>query len=128
MSFDDRPLIAVFDDEPEVRAVCCQALARAGYRTVEAGDVMAARRVVETHGLDGILTDTLDRGTNADAVRILRQRLSSRHVPLVFMTGAPSEVLLDEAVLVGADHVLVKPFDLRTLIDAFDRLVPLGTD
>lgn len=117
-----RPLIAVFDDEAQIREVLCATLERAGFETVEARDSAEALGVLEARSPDAILMDTLEFGRGTQAIRILRSRSRARRVPILFLTGCMDEDLPDEAQRAGADGFRLKPFSPLRLVELIAAL------
>ena len=104
------------DDETTVRMLVAEVLGELGYRTLEAGDGAAGRRLLEAPGrVDLLITDVgLPRGLNgrqvADAARRLRPDLK-----VLFITGYAENAAVGHGHLGPDMHVLTKPFTLEAL-------------
>lgn len=113
-----RPLIAVVDDDPDVRRLVATALDGAGYDVIEAADGEEALRLVEDHPPRLLLLDIGMPNLDGPAlVHELRSRL--RELPVVVMTGRPHPER--EADRCNAVASLAKPFDVERLVGLVRR-------
>lgn len=125
--------ILITDDEAPLRAFISAALAPFGHTFVEAA---RARQALHLHAelpADLVITDLVM--PEMDGIEFLRRlRLSSPRVPVIAVSGHPkSKIWLNMARLVGADHILAKPFSADELIRAVEDILaaaraPLGSD
>jgi two-component system KDP operon response regulator KdpE len=107
------PKLLVVDDEPAIRRLLSAALARAGYRVVEAGTGREALSAVQIDKPDAVL---LDLG--------LPDRDGLELVPLIKASGAAVLVVsardaTDQKVAaldLGADDYVTKPFDTEEVL------------
>jgi len=110
--------VAVIEDDDAIRALVHDVLSDAGFE-VEA----VADPVLLAAGWRGdvILTDAISRSYSVaitrSAVSELRRRFSA---PVVVMS-AHAEIVRDRALL-GADDVLMKPFELDDLVRVVGRV------
>jgi len=110
------PLVLVVDDDNMVRELVTQVLADAGYRTIAAGDAIAAITVLRGGVMpDLLLTDVGLPGLNgrqlADAARELRPAQK-----VLFMTGyAANAVVGGGEALDPGMSILMKPFEVGEL-------------
>jgi CheY-like chemotaxis protein len=108
--------VLVVDDEPFVRVVVAEALAEAGYLTLEAEDAEAALDLLNANPNIGVLvTDMrLAGGLNGHQLAIEAYNLCP-DLKVIFMTG-DSLMASTLGRLPGvADGVLIKPFHLQDL-------------
>jgi len=110
------PLVLVVDDDDMVRELVTQVLADAGYRTIAAGDAVAAMTVLRGGVIpDLLLTDVGLPGLNgrqlADAARELQPAQK-----VLFMTGyAANAVVGGGEALDPGMSILMKPFEVGEL-------------
>ncbi|WP_233238121.1 ATP-binding protein [Bordetella sp. LUAb4] len=110
------PLVLVVDDDDMVRELVTQVLADAGYRTIAAGDAIAAMTVLRGGVTpDLLLTDVGLPGLNgrqlADAARELQPAQK-----VLFMTGyAANAVVGGGEALAPGMSILMKPFEVGEL-------------
>jgi CheY-like chemotaxis protein len=117
--------ILIVDDEPTVRMTISEAMAEAGYHTVEAADGPTALKLVESSTrFDLLITDFgLPGGFTgrqlADAARLKREDLK-----VLFITGYAENAVIENGLLAPDSGVLTKPFSLDALIQAVSALLP----
>ena len=114
--------VLVVDDDEAVREILRQTLQMRGYHVVTAVDGVQALDVIARAKLDVIILDLLMPNRNGLAVlRDLSQR--SDPPPVVFMTGNASPQVREDALSLGARSFLLKPFELRHLLEELDALL-----
>jgi signal transduction histidine kinase len=117
--------ILIVDDEPTVRMTISEAMAEAGYHTVEAADGPTALKLVESSTrFDLLITDFgLPGGFTgrqlADAARLKREDLK-----VLFITGYAENAVIENGLLAPDSGVLTKPFSLDALTQAVSALLP----
>ena len=117
--------ILLVDDDDALRSVLRRALERAGYMVFEAADGRAALRVIAEGPVALVITDlVMPDMEGLELIRSLRR--SHPVLPVIVIsggTGPGMEDYLPVAKLLGAAHILTKPFELPQLIDAVRSLV-----
>jgi DNA-binding response OmpR family regulator len=122
------PTVLIIDDEPRVREALAEALEFAGYSVRVAAngqDGVGSGRQPEV-GL--VVVDLFMPGVDGfQVIAMLRRERPA--LPIVAMSGGGGFVpgprdLLDVAAFVGATRVLLKPVDLRALVDVVRALLP----
>lgn len=110
---DARETILLVEDEPAVRRLFAQALARAGYRVLEARNGQEAVKVFDQHG-DGIDLLLTDMRMPYMGGAELAQQLRSRRVTLklICISGYPGAIDSDLA-----PDFLAKPFSRDDLLN-----------
>lgn len=109
--------ILVVDDEPAVRALFVRALRAAGYQTLEAADGQAALEVLEQRRVALVLSDsTMPRLDGPGLIRVLRERESTRTLPIILITARASVEDRVSGLQLGADDYLAKPVALDELV------------
>src|SRR3546814_15869564 len=89
---------------------------RSGLDVREAGDGDEARRMYRLAPADVVVTDIVM--PNKEGIEtIFELRRSAPRVKIIAMSGRDTVDFLDMARKLGADHVLRKPFEMRTLVD-----------
>jgi CheY-like chemotaxis protein len=113
----NRARVLVVDDEDLVRLVVTKRLEQKGFDVVVARDGWDALASVAVNAPDLVLTDFfMPRCTGERLIRELRRRPETARLPVVLMTGGPT----DEALLreLGCAAVVYKP-----LPDTLDELL-----
>jgi len=106
--------ILVVDDDLELLGLITYALRQAGYWTVDAADGVAALAVFEREEPDLVILDVnLPRLSGLEVCRKIR---AGSAVPVMMLTVRSGEEDQVEALDLGADDYLTKPFSPRTLL------------
>ncbi|MGE3775056.1 MAG: putative bifunctional diguanylate cyclase/phosphodiesterase [Gammaproteobacteria bacterium] len=116
MSTADTPLVLVVDDDPMVRLLVGEALAREGFRLLEAETGEAGLALLATHRPDIVLLDVLMPGIDGfTACSRLRVMPHGQHVPVLMMTGLDDVASIQHAYQVGATDFVTKPLNFTLL-------------
>lgn len=108
-------VIAVIDDDDDVRAALGGLLESLGYqsRLFGSADSFLAAQALEF--VDGIISDIQMPGTSGLQ---LAEEISICKKPIILITAFPTHAVRQRALAAGVRCVLVKPFDSNQLIDA----------
>jgi CheY-like chemotaxis protein len=113
---ESKPLVLVVEDHDDTRFMLEYLLGIYGYRVALAADGEDALHVAESEHPDLILMDTsLPRLDGFAATRRIRELAALHDVPIVFLSGHAHPSLRDEALAIGGNDYLVKPFALSQL-------------
>lgn len=113
--------VLLVDDEQELRALWREVLANAGHRVHEAGSVAEVRAWATDGQADVAIVDwTLPDGTGGDVRDLLRA--AGLTCPVLFASGYGASLPRGH----GGDAILAKPFRVRDLLQAVDRLTGSG--
>ena len=121
--------VLLVEDEPLVRTMARRTLEDLGYSVAEAGTAAQALEQVGSGGDDIrlVITDVIMPGMSG---RELGARLAERRpdLPVLFVSGHPSQFVLEQGLLDQGQAFLQKPFlpdvlgaAVRTLLDAVGR-------
>ncbi|GAB5603824.1 hypothetical protein FJNA_23500 [Thermus sp. FJN-A] len=115
--------VLVVEDDPAVAQVLELALKRAGYGVLVARDFLSGKRALEEGTYEAVVLDlNLPGGFGLDLLRHLRQELG-RSVPVVVLSGLRQEHHVLEALRLGAQDYLTKPFSPKELVLRLERHV-----
>ena len=121
------PRILVIDDEQLLRSTVVMILTRAGFTVEEASDGQAGIAMFHKNPPDIVLTDIFM--PNRDGIEIIKElKHSSPQTKIIARTGGGHLRMMEiasAAQVLGADHVLNKPFDSESLLAAIN--VVLGS-
>src|SRR5918994_5371304 len=108
------PLLIV-DDEPPIRRLLRTSLAVQGYRILEAGSARAALDLVAREAPEVVL---LDLGLpDQDGLEVIRQlRAAGSKVAIIVLSSRGDEPGKVEALDLGADDYVTKPFGMAELV------------
>jgi excisionase family DNA binding protein len=122
-----RPRVLVVDDEQIVRDLLQVTLSGAEYDVDAAAGGAEAIERLQNGTYDLLITDVRMPGTDGLAVVRAARRLSSS-LSIVIITGASSEAVAIEAINLGVNGYLTKPFGVeRVLAVAARALGPAAT-
>lgn len=106
--------ILVVDDDQDLSGLIAYALRQAGYLVVEAADGPAALKAFEREEPDLVILDVnLPRLSGLEVCRSLR---AVSRVPVMMLTVRSAEEDQVQALDLGADDYLTKPFSPKTLL------------
>jgi two-component system KDP operon response regulator KdpE len=106
--------ILVIDDEPAIRRLLRTSLGAQGYQIVEAESAAAALVEIKNHPPDVVILDLgLPDQDGLDVVATIRQ---SSSVPIVVLSSRGEEQAKVEALELGADDYVTKPFGMAELV------------
>ena len=108
--------VLVVDDEEPMRKVLSAALEREGFSVLVAEDGKQALECVEQQHVDLILLDTLMPGLSGlDVLKELRKTYSAWELPVLMVTAVDESEDMIEALALGANDYIAKPFALPVL-------------
>lgn len=115
--------ILVVDDDARILRSLDRLLTREGYEVETAADGFIALKMFEERAADLVITDINMPGMDGIEVITALQDLRS-DVPVIAISAGgllPSEVLLQNADMLGAISSISKPFDVDTLLEAVSQ-------
>jgi FixJ family two-component response regulator len=117
------PLIAIIDDDEPLCCSLVDLMRSIGYRAEPFPSTEALLTSSNLLFFDCMVADVHMPGMSGlDLVRNLRHQ--GRTTPVILITALPEEHLDAEAISVGAQCLLRKPFETKALIDCVERSLP----
>ena len=111
---ENRPLILVVDDEEPILKLLSVNLPVAGYDTIVASDGETALSLLEEQRPDLVILDITIPGLDGfQVLELIRERSS---VPVIMLTGRDDVYCIKNALHVGADDYVIKPFSIMVLM------------
>ncbi len=112
--------VLIVDDEPGLRSGLAKLLTLEGYRTHEAEDAAAARRVLADAEVHLLLLDL--RLGEEDGLQLLRElKLEEPAIPVIIITGHGDINSAVECMKAGATNYLPKPVDHGLLLSILEK-------
>lgn len=109
-----RTSIMVVDDEQAILSLLSRILESEGYSVVGAADGESALALLERQEPDLAILDIMMPGLNGfQVLELIRQHSD---IPIIMLTGNREVTALRDAVALGADDYLRKPFSTRELL------------
>jgi CheY-like chemotaxis protein len=107
--------ILIVDDDPDIALALATMLEDEGFDVVTADNGEYLARLHEHELPSLIVLDMLLSGWDGrELARQLKQRLATRHIPILMLSAHP--LAEREAQAAGADDFLAKPFELDDLL------------
>ena len=109
--------VLIVDDDPDIQKLVSYNLGQAGFEVTTAGTGRNALEAVQKHPPDLIILDLMLPDVDGmEVCRTLRQRDSSRHIPIIMLTARSEEIDRVIGFELGADDYVMKPFSPRELV------------
>ena len=113
----DQPSVLLVEDEPAQREVLTYNLEADGFRVTSAGDGEEALMLVDEVAPDIILLDwMLPNVSGIEVCRQLKNRASTRGVPIIMISARSEEVDRVRGLETGADDYVIKPYSVVELM------------
>lgn len=108
--------ILVVDDRSSIRRMYAEVLANAGYESkqVGSGDECLGYALSEYKPSLILLDNNMPDICGLDVLRLLKKDEFAKDIPVIMVSG---EEIEEQAKKLGAQGVLMKPFDIYELID-----------
>ena len=111
---NDGPLILIIDDEPPIRRLLRTSLTAQRYRIAEAETAREGVGKVRSERPDAVI---LDLGLpDEEGVEVIRELRSFSKVPIIVLSSRGEEQGKIEALDLGADDYVTKPFGMGELV------------
>lgn len=122
MSAEALSRILVVEDDADQRRLVSTILKSQGYQVSGAGDLSAARDALRGSPIDLVLSDwKLPDGNGTELLTEVRE--ADRETAFVMVTAYGTIARAVEAVRLGADDYLSKPFERQALLLALDKVL-----
>jgi signal transduction histidine kinase/DNA-binding response OmpR family regulator/streptogramin lyase len=120
---DDRPLIVIAEDHPELTAYLHYCLAD-GYRLLSASDGNTAWNLCQDRVPDLLLTDLLmPKLTGLELAERMAADSATDHIPVVMLTARSGDQARLAGLEAGAEAYLTKPFHRRELLTLVEGIL-----
>ena len=111
---NDQPRILVVDDEPQLIRVLRTGLKSRGYEVRAAADGLAGFEMFSDWHPDLVITDLAM--PNVDGLELCRRVRAVSQVPIIVLSAKGEEKTKVEALDIGADDFVTKPFGIDELL------------
>ncbi|MEO8898463.1 MAG: response regulator [Candidatus Dormibacter sp.] len=112
------------DDDPDIRALASQLLARRGHHALTAGDGTEAITLLTEFIPDMVITDlNMPQQDGCAVCRAVRESPRLSHIPLVLITALPEDDLRVLQAVSESRAIVIAKTDIVRLPDLADRLV-----
>ena len=118
----ERKKILIVEDNASLLDILVQFVKRAGYQPLVADTGAAALAWISTTPPDLILIDLgLPDMSGESVMESLKADPRTRGIPIIVQTAFASDERTDRALEAGADEILVKPINLKTITQVLHR-------
>ena len=118
--------VLAVDDEVHIAHLVKINLERAGYEVRTAGDGEEALDLITQEVPDLVILDVMmPRMSGFDVLRKLKSDAGTRDIPIMMLTARGSDTDSSDALLLGVDVYLTKPFSPTELLAFVSRILPL---
>ena len=111
---EEKPRILVVDDEPQLTRVLRTGLTTRGYEVRVAADGIAALETFGDWHPDLVITDLAM--PNMDGLELCRRLRAISQIPIIVLSAKGEEKTKVEALDIGADDYVTKPFGIDELL------------
>lgn len=109
--------ILIVDDNELNRDMLSRRLIRRGYRTTTIDNGRSALKLIRSNSFDLILLDIMmPEMSGLEVLKRIRQRFSSISLPVIMATAKNERSDIIEALSLGANDYITKPFDFANVI------------
>ena len=114
-AYDDSYKLLIVEDNVELLVLMQQLFGR-DYHVQTANNGEEALHIIETNELDLVVSDVMMPVMDGyELTRRLKNNPDTRHLPIILLTAKTQEEDREEALTIGADDYVTKPFKMRDL-------------
>ena len=118
--------ILIIEDEDSIRILLSRFLQRKGFETILAEDGLEGVEIAKKVHPDLIILDVImPRMDGLTAGRLIKNYKPLRNVPMIFLTAACEDKDIKGAQEAQADVFIMKPFDVKKLIQIVNELLSI---
>ncbi len=112
--------ILLIDDDPEFLYLLNDLINNKGFTAYTASNGIKALELMTEHKIDLVITDAIMPDTPIMSF-ICTLKNDYPHVPLILISGLPSNPLINNSLILGADEFIPKPLDTSNLFSAINK-------
>ena len=116
--------VLVIEDESASRLAIVRALRESQHTVFEAADGVTGLEIARSEPLDAVVLDLML--PRMDGIRLLTELRQTNRVPVIIVSARRTEDDRVEALDLGADDYLTKPFTVRELLARLRAVVRLS--
>ena len=121
---DERPVVVVADDEPDILDLVRHTLQRAGCEVLTAQDGESALELILRHRPDLAVLDVMMPKLDGYGVTLfIRRTAEISRMPVIILTALGEAPDVAHGFEAGADHYMKKPFDPKELLTRVQSLL-----
>ena len=130
---NEQIFVLIIDDDRIVRRILQSALSQKGFDVYTSEDGPSGIETAQKENIDVILLDWMMPGMDGmEVLKQLKNNEKTKHIPVFMLTGKEAGHDITQAVTLGVDDYIVKPFnvsEIHTMIrDRLKKLRDTGGD
>ncbi len=119
--------ILIIEDEPEIRELLAYNISKKGWQPLQAENANEGLILLEQHPVELVLLDLMLPGLKGvDFLRILRSQEEHNLIRVMVLSALSEEERIVEALKIGADDYVTKPFSIEVLLARMGSLLSRG--
>jgi DNA-binding response OmpR family regulator len=116
--------ILIAEDERDIRELITFTLQFAGYQVIPTNNGEEAFATAKFELPDLILLDVrMPRMTGYDACACLKSEMTTKHIPIIFLSAKGQEAEVRTGLEMGAIDYIIKPFSPDQLVDRIKTIL-----
>ncbi len=116
--------ILIIDDLGSLRYVLSYDLKKAGFVTYEASNASEGIKLAVSESPDLIILDMMMPGIDGlQAAKLLKKDEKTKNIPIIMLTARSSKEEVLEAISLGVNHYMVKPYRFDKLYSKIVELI-----
>lgn len=112
--------ILLIDDDKEFLYLLNELISRRGFKAFTATNGIEALKQLTENKIDLVITDAIMPDTPIMSF-ICTLKNDYPNTPLILISGLPSNPLISNSMILGADEFIAKPINTHSLFEAIDR-------
>jgi two-component system OmpR family response regulator len=129
MTGEKRKRVLVVEDDPQVSNALAQRLKHSGFEVVTAASGVEAVHAATNQSIDVMTLDVrLPDMDGFEVASILRDELSTKNIPIIFITGKVDRYFKGRCKDVGARFFIRKPYDADLLLHTLKSVLTDETE
>jgi len=112
----------IVDDDEEIRSALSMMLKIIGYEVEAFSEARAPARALLDGRYPGMLFIDINipQVSGIELLKFIRQRDAWKHLPILMVTSESDEIMVEEAIRLGADAYVFKPVNFEELTNAIE--------
>ena len=121
--------ILIAEDERDIRELITYTLQFAGYQVLPTSDGEEAFETAKEEIPDLIVLDVrMPRMTGYEACTQLKSEMTTKHIPIIFVSAKGQEGEVQTGLDMGASDYLIKPFSPAQLVELVQKVLNSATN
>lgn len=120
--------ILLIEDNQNIRENLIEYLQMEGYKVIVSNNGKDGFELAKDQIPDLIICDVLMQDMDGfEVLRLLLEEPITHHIPFMFSTSMSEKIDMEDALKLGADDYIIKPFELDELLQKSKKLIESGS-